>query len=358
MYYNYNKINSYNAPINIVLSRRGLGKTFSRVLAGVRDCYEHNKMFIYVVETREMVKELARNKGDKFFIAIIEYLKKSNSKRNKKLLQFIENGTSLEDNENNYKSNIIGSTITIGGRCAGYIVALNDFSNLKRNNFDNVSTIIVDEFIPEKRDIRTLQNPRKLVSIIQSIARIRGIRVYMLANTICLVDPILTAFGLTNLKLGEWRFIKDDFGLLVVCHYVDNNDYQEFNAVADKSVAGRLAKLLKLDNLDKNEFNTGISNEYLLGDNVAPSSFVCCFHTGAGSMRMHITKDHNYYYMLYDYGNNTRNRFCFDKKFVSPTVRYNTEFKDILFNLYENKRVKFDAPETFYIFCDLLKINV
>lgn len=357
MYYDYTKINSYNAPINIILSRRGLGKTFTRVLSGIRDAFEHDKMFIYVVETREMVKELARNRGDKFFIAVINYLKNSKSKRNQKLLKYIENGTILESSDD-IKSNIIGSTITIGGKTAGYIVALNDFSNLKRNNFDNVATVIVDEFIPEKRDIRTLQNPRKLVSIIQSIARLRGIKVYMLANTICLVDPILTAFGLTNLKIGEWRFLKDEYGLLAVCHYVDNKDYEEFKTVADKSVAGRLAKLLKLDNLDKNEFNIGLNNEYIINDNIMPSSFVCCFHCASGSIRMHVTKDHNFYYMLYDYGNNTRNRFCFDKKYISPTVRYNIEFKDILTTLYENKRVKFDAPETYYIFCDLLGVNV
>lgn len=357
MYYDFRKIDSFNCFLNIVLSRRGLGKTFGRILRCVKRFKKSKKRFIYVVETREMVKELARNNGDKFFAGVVRYLKDSRSKKDKELLDFIEKGTKLDTDEDKYYSGITGSTILIGGECAGYIVAFNDFANLKRNNFDNVSEVIIDEFIPESIDIRTLKNPYKFVSVIQSIARTRDIKIYMLANSIRLSDPTLTALGLNNLKLGEFRFLKDEYGIFGCCHYVDNKEYNDFSIMADKSVAGRFAKIMGHSELDENIFKTSFNEDLMINGKIKASRLVACFHTDLGSFRLHISKDTKEFYCLYDYGNNINNRFCFNKKLISPTVKYNCEFKEALEKLYENKAIKFDSLNTFLIFCDLLKIN-
>ena len=75
MYYNWRKIDGYGCPLKIVLSRRGLGKTFKVVQnKGIWRFLTKEKMFIYVVETKEMVKQLCMNKGEKFFCNIIYFL--------------------------------------------------------------------------------------------------------------------------------------------------------------------------------------------------------------------------------------------------------------------------------------------
>lgn len=264
MYYNYSKMDSYHCPIKIVVSRRGLGKTFGKLKTYTEKFVVGKKRFIYIVETGEMVKELTRNNGEKFWSALIEYYSKCDTARKR---YFYERLTELkvydsEDEENKdedtiftraVKAKIIGGTIKINGETAGYIIDMNSFGELKRNNFNGVKYILVDEFITEKLDKTALENPRKIASIIQSIGRLRDIEIYMLGNAIRFDDPILSRMGF---KLERFGFYKkyDEHGLLAILHFVDPADYPEFAEAHDKSVAGRFAKMIGETNEEENKF--------------------------------------------------------------------------------------------------------
>lgn len=264
MYYNYSKMDSYHCPIKIVVSRRGLGKTFGKLKTYTEKFVVGKKRFIYIVETGEMVKELTRNNGEKFWSALIEYYSKCDTARKR---YFYERLTELkvydsEDEENKdedtiftraIKAKIIGGTIKINGETAGYIIDMNSFGELKRNNFNGVKYILVDEFITEKLDKTALENPRKIASIIQSIGRLRDIEIYMLGNAIRFDDPILSRMGF---KLERFGFYKkyDEHGLLAILHFVDPADYPEFAEAHDKSVAGRFAKMIGETNEEENKF--------------------------------------------------------------------------------------------------------
>lgn len=357
MYYNYRTIDGYNAPITVILSKRGLGKTFGRVFRSMRRFIENQRRFIYVVETEDMVQTLSQNRGEKFFSKIIEYLEKNPTVRNKKMLEYME-GSKSEITEGDVVNKIKGGTIIIGGVTAGYIVSMNGFAKLKRNNFVNVAEVIVDEFIPETIDVRSLKNAYKLVSLIQSIARTDNIKVYLLGNTVRLNDNILLKLKLTHLKPGEIRKVYDKFGLIVVCHYVDNSQYKEFTELADRSVAGRLAALTGEDNLEENKFGDEISNELLIPDKPRPSHFIMCLHGEAGSIRIHATKDHSEYYVLEDYGRNLNNRYCFDKRYATNVVKYYDVWKEALFELFQNNRVLFQDSTVYMIFKNILKLDL
>lgn len=264
MYYNYSKMDSYHCPIKIVVSRRGLGKTFGKLKTYTEKFVVGKKRFIYIVETGEMVKELTRNNGEKFWSALIEYYSKCDTSRKR---YFYERLTELkvydsEDEENKdedtiftraIKAKIIGGTIKINGETAGYIIDMNSFGELKRNNFNGVKYILVDEFITEKLDKTALENPRKIASIIQSIGRLRDIEIYMLGNAIRFDDPILSRMGF---KLEKFGFYKkyDEHGLVAILHFVDPADYPEFAEAHDKSVAGRFAKMIGETNEEENKF--------------------------------------------------------------------------------------------------------
>ena len=87
----------------------------------------------------------------------------------------IEGNTSVDEDEDidsliNNTTDIKGGAIRINGEVIGYIIAWDDFANLKRNNFSRkIKYILIDEFMPEITDINSLKISRKIVSLIQSI---------------------------------------------------------------------------------------------------------------------------------------------------------------------------------------------
>lgn len=268
MYYDYSKIDSYKCPIKLVISRRGLGKTFGKIKMCTERFITKGYRFIYVVETGEMVQKLTSNNGEKFWSAILEYYAEKNTSRKR---YFYEHLTELkvEDDENDkdgYKSlftkevvktNIVGGTIKINGETAGYMLDMNSFAEIKRNNFSKVKYIIVDEFITEKLDKTALENPRKISSIIQSVGRLKDITIYLLGNAIRFDDPILARMGFKLEKFGYYKKF-DKYGLLAVLHFVDPKDYPDFAEAHDKSVAGRFARMIGETNEEENRFLSDI----------------------------------------------------------------------------------------------------
>lgn len=274
-YYDYSKIDSYKCPVKIVISRRGLGKTFGKLNYCVKRFITKNERFIYVVETGDMVKELTKNNGEKFWSALIEYYEEQDTSRK---IYFYKKLTELklvdEDDidcdgrkifKRNVKAKLIGGTIKINGDTAGYIVDLNSFGDIKRNNFNGVKNIIVDEFISEKLDKTTLDNPRKISSILQSVARLRDVKIYLLGNAVRYDDPVLSRMGFKITKFGYYKKY-DDHGLFAILHFVDTKDYEEFAIAHDKSVAGRFAKMIGEDGEEENKFISNLPNDRRLNN--------------------------------------------------------------------------------------------
>lgn len=356
IHYSYRTVDGYQSPINLIIGTRGLGKTFGKVLASLRLFNHNGKRFIYVVQTEEDVKKLSQNAGEKFFSAIKEYLEKQYSKRAKHLYEGLFQGKKAEVEEDSEvlegvrKQRIQGGTIKIGEDTAGYIIALNSFGSIKRNNFTNVYNIIFDEFIPEQIDIRHLQQPYKFVSIIQSIARTQNVRIWLLGNAIRLDDILLVRFGFANMKLGEIRTIKDEKGILALCHYVDPKEYSAFIEKSANSTAGRLAKLLKEDNLDTNTFKGSVPQELEIPKNPKSTSLLACIHFENESIRINVTKDYQEYYITSDYGHNKTKRYCIDPKYQSNTIQYNKYLKDMLLSKYTAGQCLFESSVIYTLF--------
>lgn len=290
MYYDFSKIDGYNCPVKIVISRRGLGKTFGKLKMCTERFITKGNRFIYVVETGEMVQELTKNNGEKFWVALLEYYEKQNTSKKR---YFYSKLTELkvedvDENSEEYdklftrkiKANIVGGTIKINGETAGYIVDMNSFGEIKRNNFNKVKYIVVDEFITEKLDKTSLENPRKISSIIQSVGRLRDIHLYLLGNAIRFDDPILSRMGFKLEKYGFY-FKKDKYGLFAVLHFVDPADYPDFAKAYDKSVAGRFASMIGETNEEENKFLSDLPMEKRLNN----------FKYKKGGLSLNITKD-------------------------------------------------------------------
>lgn len=266
-HYDYTKIDSYPCPIKMVLSQRGLGKTFGKKKPCIANFITRKKRFIYVVETGEMVKTLTQNNGEKFFADILAHLGECDTSRKRYIYKRIAEAT-LEGNEYNpnqveSRTKIVGGTIKINEETAGYIVDLNAFGELKRNSFVGIDIVLIDEFISEKMDKTTLENPKKVASVIQTIARLGNIKIYMLGNTVRLDDPILSRMGF---KLNGYGWYKkyDEHGLLAVLHFVDPSEYASFTKAHESSVAGRFSKMLGETHEEENKFLSDIPDSRIL----------------------------------------------------------------------------------------------
>lgn len=363
-FYNWTKADSYNCPIRGAIGKRGIGKTFGPFKASMIDACKYGYGFIYVVENKEQVKTLSQDKGTKFFEALKQYAIE-HPKTHKGILykKLIEGEAEVEEDELDeaFKSTteLKGGTIRLNGQNIGYIIAWNDFANIKRNNFPlSIKRILIDEFMPEIVDKNSIMIARKITSLLQSIGRTRkDIIIYMMSNALRRTDSLLDKLHCSDIKLGEAKIVYDDYGPLLYLEYIDPTKYEELNAIQDESVASRFAILTGEDNLDKNVFKDELKTTEIIPSEPKPCSLICCLHGEIGSVRISITKDHNDIYVFEDYGENVRKRYCLDKKFIAPSVLYVPDYKEYMLNLYNKGIMKFASASVKLIFKSILNIK-
>lgn len=360
------RIDSYNAPMIVIVGNRGIGKTFGYTLEDLIYSIEHNSKLVYIVETQDDISQLSMNNGEKFFSRIIMELQKENSARKKQWLSYFEGEKTLteeieivEDGKLSFE--IKKGVIKLNQKSLGFIIALNDFAHLKRNNFDeSYKRFIIDEFIPEKVDIRTRKNPYKVVSIFQSMLRqnkSKDIKIRMFGNSIRNNDSILQALEIDNLQDGEIRRVYDEFGLLFVAHKVDINCYPNFKRNQEESLSGRLAKAFGETSLDDNTYFNDINKDLLCPRELQKSIYAFTIHQGHLSIRFQRIKGSNELYALENYGYTIRNHYCVNPQYVDIGISLNLELKETLINLFKNKKIKFDSRKLYFDFKEIMKLK-
>lgn len=346
MHYDWSIIEGYHCPVKIVISRRGLGKTFGKVKTCVEKFVTKGLRFVYIVETGDMVKELARNNGEKFWSALLEYYSKRDTSRKRyfyeKLtdlsVKAVEEGDDDYEKlfERNVEAKLTGGTIIVRGETAGYILDLNSFAEIKRNNFNYVKYVLIDEFISEKMDRTTLQYPKKISSIIQSVCRLRDVKIYMMANAIRFDDPILSRMGF-KIKGYGFYYIRDEYGLFAILHFVDPKDYPEFAEAHDRSVAGRFAKLVGETNEEDNKFLSDLPDDRRLRD-FGYKKGSSALNIVGGDIILSIRELKNGNYACVPFSNyRTQKLYCLTAKEqgfkMGYMVLYNSYLRDALLNM-------------------------
>lgn len=129
IYYNYDKILSYNALINILIGEGGVGKTFGATKFIVKRFKKFDEQFAYIRRYKKEVNYAV----PKFFDAMID----------KKVFP--------QDNLYNK-----GRTFYCNDQICGYAMELSTAQDLKGSEFSKVKNIVFDEFIIEKRSEKIL----------------------------------------------------------------------------------------------------------------------------------------------------------------------------------------------------------
>ncbi len=224
MWYNYDKLISYNAILNFVIGERGVGKTYGATKFVLNEFIKKGVQFIYL---RRYKTEL-KNSVPKFFDALI-------------------NNNEFKDHKLKVKDN----TFYCDGKICGYAIALSTANILKSTSFAKVKTIIFDEFIIDKGVYHYLQNEvTQMLDIVETIGRLRDIRMLFLGNAISITNPYFNYFSLTLPYKSDFKTFKN--GLILV-NYIKNEKYREVKK------ASRFGQLI--ENTEYGKY--AIDNEFL-----------------------------------------------------------------------------------------------
>lgn len=126
MFYDFQKVLSYNSMLNFIIGERGVGKTYGVTKFVINDFLKRGHEFVYL---RRYKTEL-RKSVPHFFDAL-----KSN------------------DEFKDHKLSVKNDNFFIDDKIAGYSMPLSTANILKSSSFPKVQTIIFDEFIIDKRYI-------------------------------------------------------------------------------------------------------------------------------------------------------------------------------------------------------------
>ena len=232
MYYDFGKLVSYNALLNFVIGERGVGKTFGAKKFVVNDFLKNGNQFVYLRRYKTEL-DIAMNG---FFS------------------QLQDNGY-FEDYEFKVKTSKNKVTsFECNGETIGFAIPMSTANILKSASFTKVKTIIFDEFIIDKGCYHYLQNEViQFLDVIETVARMRDVRVYLLGNAISTSNPYWDFFGISLPYNSEYATFKD--GLIVV-NYVKNEAYRKAKKA---SKFGRLVEGTEYERF-------AIDNEFLRDD--------------------------------------------------------------------------------------------
>lgn len=188
---------TYNAYFNFLIGERGVGKTFSSKKFVINKFLKTGEQFIYL---RRYKTEI--DKAKKTYFNDIAHL-------------FTE-----------HEFEVKGDNFLIDKNPCGYAIPLSTTNILKSVCYDNVSTIIFDEFIIDKGCYHYLQSEVKtFLEFCETVFRLRdNVRVLFLANAITQTNPYFLYFDLKLPKNKDIAVFKNG---LILLQLMQNNEYRE-----------------------------------------------------------------------------------------------------------------------------------
>lgn len=286
MYYNFDKLFSYNFLIAFVIGERGVGKSFNSKLAVLKKFIRSGEQFLYIRRYKTELDTALSNFWDDLQANGYFDDLKLEVKKSKMLTKFL-----------------------CDGEVCGYAVPLSTANILKSTPFPNVSTIIFDEFLLDTGGTyRYLKHEVTMfLDVIESVGRLRdNLKVILLGNALNVhASPYFAYWDLELPQNGsEFRTFKD--GAIVV-NYIRNLEYRK---------AKKASKFGKL--IDGTEYGKyAIDNEVLRENNSfiqkRPNSSVFEAVIIVNGISLGIWNGHDgYMYLSEKYDPNTVFKFVFN----------------------------------------------
>lgn len=236
MWYNAQQLLSYKRLYNMICGVRGHGKTYDETKRCLDLALKEKKLtFIVLVRYKEDIKYIKYG-----WWCIVEHLYPNYKFFSQRSLIY---ATNIETNE----------TFVIGE-----YLAISEYMRVKKTPRPYVKIIFFDEFLNEENDYLE-DEITKFLSVCDSIIRNReDVRVLMVSNTITLINPYFSYFGINKLN---GRFTKGKYNSIV-----EFTDSEEFIKFREKTKFGSSIKGTKYGNY-------ALSGAFMLDDmtNVIPN---------------------------------------------------------------------------------------
>ena len=305
IFYDYDKMQSYNCLLNFILAGRGVGKTFGAITAVVKDFIKNGNQFIYVRRYKSELKTCVPS----FFAQHIYH-------------------NIFPDHDLQVKN----GKFYVDGELAGYSVALSTSKILKSTGFPRVRTIIYDEFTITSGVLHYLAHEvEDMLDLIETTFRMNDNgRVWFLGNATTTYNPYFNYWNLSTPYAGEFKLYKD--GLILV-NYVTNESFAEAKR---QTRFGRL-----VDGTRWGDY--AIDNKFLLDS----ESFVQKRpHDADLFFNLHLDgnifgiwfDDDGYWYVSKDYDPDSHANFAFTKSDHTDTTMLASRVDPIIKNLLERYR--------------------
>lgn len=166
LYYNPQKMLSYNRILNFIIGARGIGKSYAMKKHPINRFLKHGEQFIYVRRYKGELKRAANYFDD------------------------------IANEFPSVKFKVKGRQFFINDKLAGWAIPLSMWQSEKSNAYPNVSTIIFDEFIREKDNSGYIPNEvAALLNLMDTVFRGReNTRCVCLSNAVSVVNPYFLYF--------------------------------------------------------------------------------------------------------------------------------------------------------------------
>ena len=322
IYYNYDRLFSYNFLIAFVIGERGVGKSFNAKVAVVNKFLKTGEQFIYIRRYKtELDTALATFWND------------------------LQDNGYFEDYRLEVRKSKMLTEFKCNGKVCGYAVPLSTANILKSTAFPKVSTIVFDEFLLDNAGTyRYLKNEVTLaLDVYETVFRLRTGKMIFLGNALNVhASPYFAYWDLELPDNGkEFRTFKD--GAIVV-NYIRNLAYREakkksrFGKLIDGTEYGKYAienQVLRENNsfIEKKPANSTFYGSLII------NGFVIGIWNGRNG----------YLYLSEKYDPNSKQKFALDyndhtEQTVYTTVRENM-YMHMCVRGYKQGWLKFESQK-------------
>jgi hypothetical protein len=283
LYYNPNKMLSYNRILNFVIGARGIGKSYAWKVHPIKRFLKYGEQFIYL---RRYKPEL------------------------KKVNQYFDN---VKEEFPGVELKIKGREFYVNGKLAGWAIPLSSWQSEKSNAYPNVSTIIFDEFLREKDNSGYMPNEvSALLNLMDTVFRDReNCRCVALSNAVSVVNPYFLYFNLIP-NINK-RFNANESILIEI------PDSKDFSEERRKTRFGKL-----IDGTDYGEMS--LDNDFVNDSNVfiekrsKESKYVFTVVYKGMNMGVWVDNDLGLLFLSHDHDPSSKKVFALSKEDLTENV--------------------------------------
>lgn len=337
-FYNFNRVCSYNAMVNMIIGARGKGKTHGAKKRAIKDALSRGRQFIYV---RRHKPEMPSVKAT-FFADVEHYFPNHEFRVFDSKAQAAEH---LVPEENESEASFRRRLKQRVWLTIGFFISLSSAQQVKSSSFAHVYTIIFDEFIIEEGSLtQYLPNEgRVFFNFMNTVDRYEDrITVFMLANAADSINPHFLYWGIEPEPGKEFMTSRNG---LVVAHFDDSTEFRK------EVMQTRFGQLMAgdpeySDYAAGNKFADQHGN--LIKAKPSTARYWFTLETISGEHSIWFDSEENEYYIQEKQPKDTDTFTMIPNRLSEerPLLHYRDNQISILRTAYRKKRVFFDRPQS------------